>query len=261
MVPDASRQSHRAVESPSLAEEPSIIDRIDPRVRIIAATVFVGLAAVANRFPTLGTTLAVALLTILLTRLNPAVVLGRILPINLVMLFLVLVLPWTMGRTPLFSVGTFSYTREGLLLAILIALKGNAILLTLIVLLGTLDTTTLGHALSHLRVPDKLIHLLLFTVRYLDVLHREYLRMAAAMKVRAFRPRMNMHTYATYGHLVGMLLVRSLDRSERILAAMKCRGFRGRFFLLDHFAASRRDIWFAVVSSSIAALLVAVEWL
>ena len=104
-----------------------------------------------------------------------------------------------------------------------------------------------------------LIHLLLFTVRYIDVLHREYLRLAAAMKVRAFRPRMNLHTYATYGNLVGMLLVRSLDRSERILAAMKCRGFQGHFYLLDHFTCSRRDLWFAVASSCIVALLVAAE--
>ena len=61
------------------------------------------------------------------------------------------------------------------------------------------------------------------------------------MKMRGFRPRMNWHTYRTYGYLVGMLLVRSLERSERIVAAMKCRGFRGRFYLLDHFAFSSAD--------------------
>jgi cobalt/nickel transport system permease protein len=58
-----------------------------------------------------------------------------------------------------------------------------------------------------------------------------------------------------------MLLVRSLDRSERIIAAMKCRGFRGRFYLLDHFAFSRRDIWFALALILALASLALVEWL
>jgi cobalt/nickel transport system permease protein len=140
-----------------------------------------------------------------------------------------------------------------------IALKGNAVVLTLVVLLGTIDAVTLGHTLHHLRVPEKLTHLMLFTVRYLDVLHREYLRLRAAMKARGFRPRLDRHTYRSFGYLVGMLLVRSLDRAERIAAAMKCRGFRGHFFLLDHFAFSRRDVPFCLASLTLLLLLVFME--
>jgi cobalt/nickel transport system permease protein len=80
------------------------------------------------------------------------------------------------------------------------------------------------------------------------------------MKVRAFRPRMDRHTYRTYGYLVGMLLVRSLERSERIVAAMKCRGFRGRFYLLEHFAFSRRDAWFAVAAAALGTVLAWAEF-
>ena len=111
----------------------------------------------------------------------------------------------------------------------------------------------LGHALGHLHVPRKLAHLLLFTVRYLDVLDREYRRLRAAMKVRSFRPRMSLHTYRAYGYLVGMLLVRSFDRSERMLAAMKCRGLPravlpvGPFCLL---AAARRAVLRAAAAAA-----------
>jgi cobalt/nickel transport system permease protein len=237
------------------------MERVDPRVRIIAATAFVGLVTLAGNFLTLGVGVAMAVVAAAIARLDARIVLRRLLPLNVVVLVLVVLLPWTTGTTPVLTVGSLNYTQEGLLLAATIALKGNLILLTLIVLLGALDIATLGHALSHLHVPEKLIHLLLFTVRYIDVLHREYLRMSAAMKVRAFRPRMSLHTYASYGHLVGMLLVRSLDRSERILAAMKCRGFRGRFYLLDHFAFSRRDVWFLVATVCLMGTLAAFEWL
>ena len=214
---------------------------------------------IARRPEVLGLALAVAAAGVFLARLPPRGVLKRLLPLNLLMLTLALLLPLTKSGTPWFHVGPFPVVREGVLLAAVIALKGNAIILAMIVLLGTLETTVLGHALNHLHVPDKLTHLLLFTVRYLEVLRRESVRLHTAMKTRGFRPRMNRHTYRNYGYLAGMLLVRSFDRSERVLAAMKCRGFRGRFYLLDHFAFSRYDLPFCVVSSVIMLTLILLE--
>ena len=123
-----------------------------------------------------------------------------------------------------------------------LSLKANAAVLAVTALIGTMDAVTLGHALAHFHVPQKLTQLMLFMVRYFDVLGREYARLRAAMRVRCFRPAMNRHSYRTFGYLVGMLLVRSFDRSERVLAAMKCRGFCGRYYMLDHFAfVPRRD--------------------
>ncbi len=238
----------------------SCIDRFDPRGRIVAAVLLSIVVATANQLAVLAGALAVTLVALGLSGLSVSAVLRRLLPLNLLMLLLAAVLPLTTDGVPRFEVGPLGFSENGLLLALRIALKGNAIVLTLLVLLGSVDATTLGHALNHMRVPDKLTHLLLFTVRYLDVLHREYQRLRAAMKLRGFRPQMNRHTYRTYGYLVGMLLVRSFDRSERIVAAMKCRGFRGRFYLLDHFAFSRCDAVFGVVSGLVLATLTLVEW-
>lgn len=219
------------------------------------------LVAVCQQCATLGLALTAAVLGMVLARLSAGQVARRLAPVNLVLLLLVSLIPWTTPGTPLVSLGPLGYSREGLLLVAVIALKGNAIVLALVVLLGTLDATTLGHALSHFYVPEKLIHLLLFTVRYLEVLEREYLRLTAAMQMRGFRPGVNLHTYRTYGYLVGMLLVRSLERSQRVVAAMKCRGFRGRFYLLDHFAFSLHDARFGMVSLSVLLGLALVEWL
>jgi cobalt/nickel transport system permease protein len=185
--------------------------------------------------------------------------LARLAPLNLFMLLVLLIVPLGTHGTPLATFGNWEYSQEGLRLAAAVALKGNAIVLAIMALVASMDVIVLGHALHHLGVPEKLVHLMLFSVRYFDVLRREYLRLAAALKVRGFRPRMNGHTYRAYGYLVGMLLVRSLDRSERIVAAMKCRGFRGRFYLLDHFAFSRRDACFAIISAVLVVVLAWVE--
>jgi cobalt/nickel transport system permease protein len=243
------------------AAQPAFLDRVDPRLRILAAVAASVLVAAAHQFAVLGIALMAGMLGLLFAGLPLRLVLRRLLPLNALMLFLAVLLPLTTPGATAWSIGPMAFSDEGLLLAATIVLKGNAIVLLILVLLGSLDANTLGHALSHLYVPEKLTHLLLLSVRYLDVLHRESLRLRAAMKVRGFRPRMNLHTYRSYGYLVGMMLVHSFDRSERIAAAMKCRGFRGRFYLLDHFAFSLSDVPFALVASLLLLLMAAWEWL
>lgn len=245
----------------SLLAHASPIETLDPRAKILVAVSFSIVVAAARGFPALGLAVAIAAVAVPVARLRLGAVAARLLSLNLFMLFLALLLPLTTPGETLWHVGPLAFSREGLLLAAIIALKGNAILLALVVLLGTIEIGTLGHALSHLYVPEKLAHLLLFTVRYLDVLESEYRRLSAAMRLRAFRPRIDWHTLRSYGYLVGMLLVRSLDRSERIMAAMKCRGFHGHFYMLDHFAWSRRDTLFTAAGSLVLGCLVLVEWL
>jgi cobalt/nickel transport system permease protein len=228
---------------------------IDPRARIIAAVALSVTVVAAGRLSVVGLALAAAAVAAIVVGLPLRVAAKRLLPLNVLMLLLVVLLPLTTPGAVVWQLGPLGFSREGLRLAVAVALKGNAVLLLLIVLLGTMDPITLGHAMAHLHVPDKLTHLLLFTVRYLDVLHREYLRLRAAMKARGFRPRMDRQTYRSLGYLVGMLLVRSFDRAERIVAAMKCRGFQGRFFLLNHFVFARRDAVFCTAATALLLVL------
>jgi cobalt/nickel transport system permease protein len=237
------------------------IERIDPRARIVVAVVFSLMAAEVHNFTALSIALVAALTASAFSGFSATTLTKRLLPLNALMLLLAILLPLSMPGKPIVSIGPLCFSREGLLLAAKIAIKGNAIVLAILVLIGTMDVNTLGHALSHLRVPAGLSHLFLFTVRYLDVLHREYVRLRWAMRVRCFHPRMDWHTYRSFGNLLGMLLVRGYDRSERILDAMKCRGFQGRFYLFDHFSFQARDVIFCLVSVLICLIILVVEFL
>jgi len=238
----------------------SFIHRLDPRARIIVALLLAAFLAVARSAPVLISGLAAGGALIVLARLNPFRLLWHLLTVNAFIAVLWLTLPFSTPGNELAALGPLHATREGIRLATQITLKSNAILLTCVALLTTMDVTRLGHALHHLHVPDKLIHILLFTARYFGVLHREYHRLTAAMKIRCFRPRADRHTWRTYGYLIGMLLVNSLDRSERVLNAMKCRGFKGRFYILDHFAFAARDGLFLCASAAFIAALGVLEW-
>tara|TARA_R100000750_G_scaffold36072_2_gene23255 strand:- start:93 stop:554 length:462 start_codon:yes stop_codon:yes gene_type:complete len=148
---------------------------------------------------------------------------------------------------------------EGVARAIEIGLTANAVVLALMTLVGTLEPVTLGHALYRLKTPETLVHLLMFTIRYIEVLRAEYLRLRAAMKVRGFRPGTNWHSYRSFGYLVGMMMVRAIERSERVLGAMKCRGFSGRIRLLHDFRTTRADAIFAGALTVLLISLIALD--
>jgi cobalt/nickel transport system permease protein len=246
------------VISEDFAVGTSPVHRIDPRLRVVAATVFSFLCAVCNRFEPLLLCLVMAATLPLLARLELRRVLRRLLLVNGLILFLWAVLPLTTGGSPVLNIGPAAVTKEGLLLSARITLKSNAILLALIALMATQSVGTLGHALNRLKVPGKLVHLLLITYRYVFVLEQEYLRLVRAARVRCFTPQTRIHTYRTYAYLIGMLFVRAAVRAERVHQAMICRGFSGRFHSLKEFSFTGVDFaWVAII----AIVLLAAGWL
>ena len=238
----------------------SPIHRLDPRVKIIVALLFAVVTAIADRMVILGLALAAGAILVLLAGLNFHQVGRRLFVVNTFVLLLWIVLPFSYPGEAVFSIGPLAATREGLLYALAITIKSNAIILTIIALLATSPVFSLVHALTHLKAPMKLVQLLFFTFRYFHVMHQEYQRLRKAMRIRCFTARTDLHTYRSLAYLVGMLLVRSFDRSERVYQAMICRGFHGEFWVLDHFSLRGRDMIFLAIMIAFILFLSTVQW-
>lgn len=170
------------------------------------------------------------------------------------MVLALLSLPFTFASGSFILFLGFPFYWDGLWLAIAILLKANSIFLCFTALMGRMGLAEFAHALAHLNVPSSFVQILLFMVRYVDVLRFELQRMLRAMKCRGFRYSTSWHCWKSIGHLIGMLFVRSIERAEQILIAMKCRGFTGTFPLLHHFHYSMKDT--VLVSTFIAFLIV-----
>src|SRR5215831_2522706 len=144
----------------------------------------------------------------------------------------------------------------GLGVALLLALKALAIVTLVLVLLATAPLDATLKAAHALHVPGLLVQLGLLTYRYLFVLASELRRLRVALRVRGYRNRASRHSYRTVGHVAGTLLVRSMERSERVGQAMRCRGFDGRFRSLTSFHTQPRDVLaFALLTATAAGLL------
>lgn len=240
--------------------EPGELLSVDPRFRIVAVGGFAIVVISLDSFGALGVALAVALATLIQARLPLARTLRQVAAVDTFMVFVIISMPFTIPGTPLLNVMGLTASWEGLWEALRITLKANAVVLAMLTLVGTIGPVELGRALARLKVPHAFVHLLLFTIRYIEVLHAEYGRLRIAMRTRCFVAGTNVHTLKTFGYLIGMLLIRALERSERIMAAMRCRGFNGTFPLIhtEQFSP-RRDLGFAFGVVALCCALIGLE--
>ena len=238
----------------------SIIHRLDPRTRIIFATVYCFVVAASREFPVLLAAVAISIGLILSGGLPVKKVAKRLVLVNGLILLLWVMVPLTYGGESLFRIGGLDLSRAGVILSARITLKSNAILLAFMALIATMTFATLGHALKLLGVPHKIIYLLLMNYRYVFVIEQEYQRLIRAAKIRGFQPKTNLHTYRTYAYVIGMLLVRAVSRAQRVYQAMLCRGFGGSFFSLQEFKTDRNSWIFSTLMTIILISLIILEW-
>ena len=238
----------------------SCLARIDTRLKVIFVVVFSFAVALSYRWSSLCFALVITLTMISLTTLKPATVLKRLLPACGFLLFLWIALPFTIKGSALVALGPLQLTLEGLTLSGQISIKAITLLLLFMSLTATTSVATIGYALQKLKIPEKLVYLLLFCYRYIFVIEQEYRRLENAIKLRCFVPGTNVHTYRTYAYLVGMLFLRSYLRADQVHKAMICRGFQGRFYSLEQLALRRQDWYWAGTFVIIVLLMTGIEW-
>jgi cobalt/nickel transport system permease protein len=249
-----------------MIEEPFVhnnspMQGLDPRGRMLVAAAYAFVVALADSFFALLMALSVSMVLIGMARLPLGAVAKRLVVVNGFILFLWAVVPLTFPGAPLFHLGPLIATWEGVLVSARITIKCNAILLAFIALVAVSPVATLGAALARLRIPEKIVFLLLMSYRYLFVMETEYQRLARSASVRGFRPSTSIHTYRTFAYLIGMLFIRAQARAERVYMAMLCRGFSGKFHCMQEFSFSGKDgIWAGCMTIALFGLGV-LEWM
>lgn len=221
------------------------VGAIDPRTRLLAAFAFAALVVSVQGWAALALAAAFAGFTAVFFQLSPAKLWRAIAAFDGSMVFVLLMLPFTTPGALLFSLFGFDASADGLALAARIAAKGNIVIVAMLAMLGSCEASDIGAALARLGLPQALAQLLVMTVRYVGVIEREYRRLRTAMAIRGFQMRCNVHTWRSMGYLFGMIFVRSFERAERISAAMRCRGFSGRFPMMSVLEFRAADAMFA----------------
>lgn len=220
----------------------SIFHRASPHIKIIGAVCFCFGVASCQHLQAVLVGLLLACIGLVLAQI-PLVGLGkRLVLVNMFTLVCWLTLPVTVQGTTIGHLGFLSVSREGLDLALLLTVKTNTLILMFVTLIATSSVADLGHGLRRLRAPQKLCLLLLYSYRYIFVIHDEYKRLKRAAVFRSFMPTSSLHTYKTYGNLFGMTLVKGWKRAGRVQQAMLLRGFSGAFISLHYRGVGPGDL-------------------
>jgi len=239
-------------EAEFYARGDSPLHRWDARCKTITLAVLVGVLVTIEsvRAGWVGTLVAFGLLAG--GRLPIGLVLRRLLAAQVLLLPCLLILPFSVpGQGVVW--GPLRVTREGLELALVLNLRALGILAVGFALVYSTPMVVWLRALQTLGFPRRLVEITLMTYRYLFTLGWELTRMRWALAVRGFRNRPNGTAWRVLAQVVGVTLLRSLERTERVRQALVCRGFQGRLRSLQEFRAGPTD-WL----KSAAGVLVAV---
>jgi cobalt/nickel transport system permease protein len=127
-------------------------------------------------------------------------------------------------------------SQSGLTAAWALLVKGTLGVLASLTLAATTEPRDLLAGLERLRVPNLLVQIMGFMVRYLDVVTDEMRRMRVARESRGFSARDVRH-WPVIARSAGALFIRSYERGERVHLAMLSRGYTGtlpRLSATDH---------------------------
>ena len=82
----------------------SLIERLDPRIKIVMVLLFSALIAVAQKFSVILFVFTISLVAFILANIPMKDAIKRLIPVNLFILFLWLFLPFTVKGDPVFSI-------------------------------------------------------------------------------------------------------------------------------------------------------------
>ncbi len=213
----------------------SPLHRWDVRCKIVTILVYSFMITAIQQMTTAFVAIGLSCLVMVVARVSLVKVLMRLLAIVGFITMFLLVMPFTVplkgGDTVIVFGGLewLHFSLRGFRLAATIAAKAVAITLLMEPLLATAPLPVTLQGLSRLGVPEMAGQMVLLSYRYLNVFRHEARRMSTGMQVRGFRKHTGLATVQAMANFLGMLFVRSFERTERVFDAMRARGYKGRF--------------------------------
>jgi len=251
----------RALYAEELAKVDGLLQRLDPRVKVVGMLALVVATALARNILVILGLFGVAIVLALLSRvpirtLATRVWIGALLFTGTLVLPAIFITPGqVIYRLPLLD---WPITAQGLGAATyLITRVETATTFSLLLILCTPWAQVLK-ALRVLRVPVVFVVILGMTYRYIFLMLQTAQDMFESRQSRMVGRLSGADQRRLAGASVGVLLSKSIQLSGDVYLAMLSRGFRGEIYTLDDFQMHMRD-WIALVG--LLAVAVSAFWL
>ena len=195
------------------------------KVLLLVGFMLVVVATPHGSWPAFTAYAVVLLGVVALSRVPPPYLLKRMV-VEVPFVVFALLLPFV-ATGPRTEVWGLSVSAAGLAAAGGLLVKATLGVVAALTLAATTEPDDLLRGLQRLRLPDLIVQIMGFMIRYLDVVTGELGRMTVAMRSRGCEPRSPRH-WPAMAKAMGALFVRSYERGERVHLAMLSRGYTGR---------------------------------
>ncbi|MDE5603102.1 MAG: energy-coupling factor transporter transmembrane protein EcfT, partial [Helicobacter sp.] len=122
--------------------------------------------------------------------------------------------------------------------------KGVLSLLASYLLVATTSIEGICYALRIMRVPKVLVAQILLTYRYIPIFLLEVKYTLEAYSLKALR--VNGIHFKVWGSLVGLILLRSINRAYEVYQSMYLRGYRGEFYSIKYDKVLWIQSWYLI---------------
>lgn len=220
-----------------LARKETSVHNIHPLVKLVTTVIYLVVVVSFDRYEITGLLplLLYPVLVITLAELPVKPILKRMLPVAPFVIGIGILNP--VFDHQVFVIGSLTLSR-GWVTFISIFLKCVLTVSAAILLIATTGMDRLAGALRMLKVPRLFVLQLLLTYRYISVLIEEVFRIWRAYSIRSPHQK-GIHRRA-WGSLLGQLILKTLERAQRVYRAMCLRGFTGEYHTAGH---SRITSW------------------
>ncbi|MDG6243022.1 MAG: cobalt ECF transporter T component CbiQ [Methanolobus sp.] len=230
----------------------SILHRFDPRAKLITFTILIFSFAFITELVVALLAVIFSIILIFISRIPLHFVYISLKFPALFIFMIIVVMAFTVQGSPLIGLGYVSITIEGLYIGALIFLRAIASLILAFLMLATSRFDEIIKAMYSLKIPNILIQMITFSYRYIFVLLGEFFTMKRSMYTRGFKMKLNQYSLNIIGNMIGMLLVKSYERGEKVYRSMLSRGYTGNPRLFTDFRMVMADYMLSSVLLLIA---------
>ncbi|TAM81003.1 MAG: cobalt ECF transporter T component CbiQ [Acidobacteria bacterium] len=220
------------------ARAEGLLQRLDPRVKLLGILALIVAAAAARSFAVIAGLFAVAVVLAVLSNVLFGVLLKRVwIPVLLFTGVIALPAPFvTPGRVVyhLHTLG-WSVTAQGLVSAGYLVLRVETAATLCVLLVLTTPWSHILKALRVLHVPAVLVAILGMTYRYLFLVLQSASAMFESRRSRMVGELAGRERRRLAASSAGVLMSKTFDLSNEVYLAMQSRGYRGDFSTLDEF--------------------------
>ncbi|AKL97239.1 cobalt ABC transport system permease protein CbiQ [Clostridium aceticum] len=162
---------------------------------------------------------------------------------------------------PILVGGGLPISQERLQLALLLLFKSLSALLIMFIMFFSQPMPVLLNGLSHMKLPPFFISIVFLSWRYVFLLWEKLNQFYKALKARLFQPSFHTKSFKIYGEIMGGMVIRSIDSSEKIHKAMLSRGFNGKMPTASPKVITTLDVFKSIfIISSVMFLHIIEKW-